>query len=98
MQAKRDGYRDAQRVFTLPKEATMTLSMDATGGTLSLVTTPAGLSFSVDGQDQARKTPVNIPLTVGMHKVQVTRGTDKQEFTVEIRDGVVTQRSLEWAQ
>ncbi|MEQ1947072.1 MAG: protein kinase [Bryobacteraceae bacterium] len=96
--AKRDGYRDSQRVFTLPKDTALSLQLDAMGGTLSLVTTPAGLSFAVDGQEQSRKTPVSIPLSVGNHRVQVSRGSDKQEFTVEIRDGVVTQRSLEWGQ
>ena len=67
-------------------------------GTLSLMTTPAGLTVIIDGQEQARKTPADFSLPVGEHRVQVLRGTEKQEFTALIRDNVVSQKSIEWAQ
>ena len=74
------------------------MNLETTAGTLSLVTNPPGLSVLIDGQEQSRKTPANFTLSVGDHKVQVNRGNDKQEFVVQIRDGVVSQKSVDWGQ
>jgi serine/threonine protein kinase len=95
---KHQGYREAQRVFSLPNEPGLIVSLEATLGTLSLTTSPAGLTVFIDGQEQARKTPANFPLSVGEHRVQVNRGNEKQDFSVDIRDGVVSQKSIDWGQ
>jgi hypothetical protein len=93
---KNAGYREAQRVFTLPNDPGLIVNLEATAGMLSLVTNPAGLTVIIDGQEQARKTPANFPLPVGEHRVQVLRGSEKQEFTAEIRDNVVSQKNIDW--
>ena len=93
---RHDGYRDVQRAFNLPDETELILTMAARTGILSLVSTPPGLGIFVDGQEQPRKTPASLSLTVGSHRVQIVKGTDKQDFTVDIRDGVFTERSVEW--
>jgi hypothetical protein len=90
------GYREAQRVFNLPSDPGLIVNLEATMGTLSLVTKPAGLEVIIDGQQQARKTPADFPLSVGEHHIQVLRGAEKQEFTAQIRDNVVSQKSIEW--
>ena len=95
---KNQGYRETQRVFTLPNEPGLIVNLEATSGTLSLVTNPAGLTVVIDGQEQARKTPANFALSVGDHRVQVLRGAEKQEFTAAIRDGVVSQKNIDWGQ
>jgi len=92
------GYREAQRVFNLPSEPGLIMSLEASMGTLSLVTKPAGLAVIIDGQEQARKTPADFSLSVGEHRIQVLRGAEKQEFTAQIRDNVVSQKSIEWGQ
>ena len=92
----RTGYREAQRVFSLPNDPGLIVNLEATSGTLSLVTNPAGLTVIIDGQEQARKTPANFSLPVGEHRVQVLRGAEKQEFTAQIRDNVVSQKSIDW--
>ena len=90
------GYREAQRVFNLPNEPGLIVNLDAAMGTLSLVTKPAGLTVIIDGQEQSRKTPADFTLPVGEHRIQVLRGAEKQEVTVQIRDSVVSQKSVEW--
>ena len=90
------GYREAQRVFNLPNDPGLIMNLEATMGTLSLVTKPAGLAVIIDGQEQTRKTPADFPLSVGDHHIQVVRGAEKQEFTAQIRDNVVSQKSIEW--
>jgi len=95
---KSPGYREAQRVFSLPSEPGLIVNLEAAAGTLSLVTNPPGLTVVIDGQEQARKTPANFTLPVGDHRVQVLRGTEKQEFTAQIRDNVVSQKNIDWGQ
>ena len=92
------GFRDAERVFFLPADATLSMNLEAATGTLSLATVPAGLTVLIDGQEQASKTPSNFTLPVGQHRVDVLRGNEKQSFGANIRDGVVSQKSIEWAQ
>ena len=93
---KNAGYREAQRVFTLPNDPGLIVNLEATAGMLSLVTNPAGLTVIIDGQEQTRKTPANFSLPVGEHRVQVLRGSEKQEFTAQIRDNVVSQKNIDW--
>jgi tRNA A-37 threonylcarbamoyl transferase component Bud32 len=93
---RHDGYRETQRVFTLPNDPGLIVSLEATMGTLNVVTNPAGLAIVVDGQEQARKTPASMSLPVGQHRVQVLKGSEKQEFVIEIRDGVLSQKNIDW--
>ncbi|MDP8988782.1 MAG: protein kinase [Acidobacteriota bacterium] len=95
---KNAGYREAQRVFTLPSDPGLIVNLEETAGTLSLVTNPAGLTVIIDGQEQTRKTPANFSLAVGEHRVQVLRGAERQEFTAQIRDNVVSQKNIDWGQ
>jgi hypothetical protein len=93
---RRNGYRDVQRVFTLPDDPGLIVNLVALTGILNLVSTPPGLVIFVDGQEQARKTPASVSLPVGTHRVQIVKGSEKQDFSVEIRDGVFTERSVDW--
>jgi hypothetical protein len=63
---------------------------------LSVITNPPGLAMVVDGREQGRRTPVSLSLPVGEHRVQVLKGSEKQEFVVDIRDGVVSQKNIDW--
>jgi serine/threonine-protein kinase len=90
------GYRDVQRVFNLPEDPGVIINMIPQTGVLSVVSTPAGLTIVVDGQEQSRKTPASLALPVGAHRVQIVKGSEKQEFSVEIRDGILTERNIDW--
>lgn len=94
--ARREGFRETQRVFSLPNDPGLIVNLEATSGTLMLATNPPGLTIIVDNQEQARKTPASLTLSVGQHRVQVMKGSERQEFTVEIRDGVISQKNIEW--
>jgi len=93
---RHEGYRDVQRIFNLPDDPGLIVNMVPQTGILSLVSTPAGLAIVVDGQQQGRKTPASISLPVGSHRVQILKGGEKQEFTVDVRDGVLTERNINW--
>ena len=82
----------------MPRDAGLIVDLAKQMGSLSLITNPPGLTVLVDGKEQPQKTPANLSLTVGAHHVQVVKGEDKQEFTVDIRDGLLSSKFIEWTQ
>jgi len=90
------GYRNSERIFTLPDEPGLIVNLEGATGTLSVVTNPARLTIFIDGQEQSQKTPASFSLSAGTHHVQVVRGSEKQDFDVDIHDGGVTQKNVIW--
>jgi serine/threonine protein kinase len=95
---QRAGYRDQHRIIEIPRDAGLIVDLAKQMGSLSLITNPPGLTVLIDGKEQAQKTPANLSLSVGAHHVQVMKGTEKQEFTVDIRDGALSSKVIEWTQ
>ncbi len=95
---QRAGYRDAHRIIDVPRDAGLIVDLAKQMGSLSLITKPPGLTVLVDGKEQPQKTPANLTLSVGAHHVQVMKGEEKQEFTVDIRDGLLSSKFIEWTQ
>jgi serine/threonine-protein kinase len=92
------GYRDARRIIEVPRDAGSIVDLSKQMGSFSLITNPPGLTVIVDGQEQAKKTPANLSLSVGTHRVEVMKGTEKQEFTIDIHDGLLSSKTLDWTQ
>ena len=82
----------------MPRDAGLIVDLAKLMGSLSLITNPPGLTVIVDGKVQAQRTPANLSLAIGTHRVQVMKGTEKQEFTVDIRDGLLSSKFIEWTQ
>jgi hypothetical protein len=92
------GYREERRIIETPEDTGLIVDLKRATGTLTLLSEPAGLTVQVDGQEQSKKTPVSLILTVGQHQIRVTDGTRKQDFAVDVRDGVLVSRTVEFAQ
>jgi serine/threonine-protein kinase len=93
-----EGYRDAIRIIEVPRDGGLIVNLEKMSGTLSVTTTPAGLTVLVDGQEQPRKTPALFMLNPGTHQVTVIKGTEKQSFSIDIHDGSTVVRTLDWSQ
>jgi len=96
--ARHSGYRDAQRIIDIPRDTGLIVDLAKMAGMLSVISTPPGLTVMVDGLEQPQKTPASLTLSVGQHRVQVIKGNDKQEFTVDIRDGLLSSKIIDWTQ
>jgi serine/threonine-protein kinase len=94
--ARHAGYRDGLRIIEIPRDAGLIVDLEKLMGTLSLITNPPGLVVYIDGKEQAQRTPANLRLAVGAHRVQVVKGADKQEFTVDILDNALSTKTVEW--
>ena len=95
---RRAGYREVQRIIEIPRDTGLIVDLQRSTGTLSLLSTPAGLTVFVDGQQQPRKTPVTLNLAAGQHQIRISDGTHNQDFSVDVRDGVLVTRNIEMAQ
>jgi hypothetical protein len=96
--AQHPGYRDAHRIIEVPRDGGLIVDLAKQMGSLSLITNPPGLTVIVDGKEQPQKTPANLNLAIGPHRVQVMKGAEKQEFTIDIRDGLLSSKFIEWTQ
>jgi serine/threonine protein kinase len=89
------GFRDERRIIDIPQDTGLIIDLQRPTGTLSLISQPAGLTVLVDGRLQSQKTPVSLTLPVGQHQIRVTDGTRSQDFSVDVRDGVLVARTVE---
>jgi serine/threonine-protein kinase len=93
-----EGYRPSQRILEVPGETSVNLVLTQMSGTLSLVTNPPGLTALIDGREQPGKTPLNLRLPAGRHRVEVVRDGQRQQVMVDIADGALTSQTIEWRQ
>ena len=94
--ARHAGYRDANRIIDIPQDTGLIVDLARASGILSLISQPPGATVWVDGQEQGRKTPSSLNLPAGTHHIQVMSGTRKQEFTIEVHDGSIISRTVEF--
>jgi hypothetical protein len=90
------GYREAQKIINIPNDTGLIVDLVPMTGTLNLITNPAGLTVVVDGREHSQKTPVSLVLPVGLHRVQVVKGGERQELQVELSDGQFLSKTISW--
>jgi len=90
------GFRETQKIITIPNDTGLIVDLVPMTGTLNLVTDPAGLTVVIDGRENAQKTPVSLTLPVGSHKIQVIKGSERQELQVDLSDGQFLSKTISW--
>jgi hypothetical protein len=90
------GFRDIQKIITIPNDTGLIVDLVAMSGTLNLITNPPGASVLVDGREQAQKTPLSLALPVGPHKIQLVKGNERQELDVDLSDGQFISKTVSW--
>ncbi|MFL6417454.1 MAG: serine/threonine-protein kinase [Bryobacteraceae bacterium] len=89
------GFDTARRIFTVPEEKQLSVTMSPSRGVLLVLTEPAGSMVTVDGK-QYGVTPLNLRLPIGTHQLVVTNGAGRHEENVEIENDQITTRSFRW--
>ena len=90
------GFRETQKIITIPNDTGLIVDLVPTSGTLNLISNPPGLSVLIDGREQTQKTPLSVALPVGPHKVELVKGTERQEFQVDLSDGQLVSKTISW--
>ncbi|MBZ5603241.1 MAG: protein kinase [Acidobacteriia bacterium] len=96
--ARHTGYRDAHRIIEIPRDTGLIVDLARATGMLTLISDPPGMSIVIDGQEQPQKTPARLVLAEGQHQVQVGHNGRTKQFTVDIRDGALVERTIELSQ
>ncbi|MEN6605224.1 MAG: protein kinase [Bryobacteraceae bacterium] len=95
LSATLQGYNTGMRVFEVPKESGLFMSLARAGGTLIVKTTPPGATIFINGQARPEKTPAMVPLAPGRYKLSVSLAgynNDYQDITV--RDGATLEANF----
>jgi len=90
------GYRDLQKIINIPNDTGLIVDLVPMTGTLNLLTDPPGLTVMIDGREHPQKTPVNVTLPVGPHRIQVVKGAERQELQVDLSDGQFVSKTISW--
>lgn len=89
------GYGVARKIFQVPSDANVFISLSKSMGTLLVTSEPSGVRVSVDGADYGR-TPKTLHLPVGSHRLILSDGSRRHEETIEIEPEVMLARSFRW--
>ncbi len=84
--AQLDNYETTNKIFNLPADSKLNVSLRRQTGTVAVSSSPAGALIVVDGIEYPEKTPTMLTLPVGKHKVTVTipgRGEKSREFNID---------------
>jgi serine/threonine protein kinase len=96
--AQLDKYESANKIFQLPAEAQLNLTLRRQTGTVAVSSNPTGAQILVDGVEHPEKTPAILTLPVGRHKVTVTlpgRGEKSRDMNIE--DGAQLDYSVNFS-
>jgi serine/threonine protein kinase len=90
------GFRETQKIITIPNDTGLIVDLVPMTGTLHLITDPPGLTVVIDGREHPQKTPVSLTLPVGPHKVEVVRGSERQDLQIDLSDGQFLSKTISW--
>ena len=86
--AETPGYAMAQRVFTVPDESTLYISLQKRTGALVVTSNPSSATIQIDGKN-AGLTPATLHLTPGQHAVRLVNGSQHFDTSVNVvADGI----------
>ncbi len=95
LSAELDGFGTAKKIFSVPAENSIFVTLAKSMGVLLVTSEPSRTSVAVDGRSYG-STPVKITLPAGRHHLSLSDGARRHDETIEIdADGMVA-RSFRW--
>jgi serine/threonine-protein kinase len=95
LEAKSWGTAVERRIFNVPNDAEVTVTLASSVGTLLVSSSPPGALVLVDGADRGN-TPATIRLAAGSHRISVINGNHRSDDTVQIENDTLTTRNYQW--
>jgi serine/threonine protein kinase len=91
-------YKTEMRIFYVPNDSAVSVTLEKRKGTLEINSTPPGATVTIDGAEYPQKTPVMIPLVIGKHTVVVSiPGKPAYSQTFEMRSEATINLQPSWA-
>ncbi|MGI9071133.1 MAG: protein kinase domain-containing protein [Bryobacteraceae bacterium] len=96
MLAQLNGYTDARRIFTVPEDNSVFVTLTQSMGVLIVTSSPSGASIFVDGKNYGH-TPSTLHLPAGRHTLALVNGPLRHEETIEIQSDGLAARDFRFA-
>lgn len=93
--AELPGYDLARRIFTVPENDSVFISLTKSMGVLMINSEPSTATVIVDGTN-CGQTPVTVHLPAGAHHVMLINGARQHEETVVIQNEGFAARTIRW--
>ncbi len=93
--ASLNGYSLSRRIFTIPEDTSVFISLTKEVGVLLVTSEPPGATVIVDGRNYG-PAPQTLHLSPGPHKLVLQRGPQEHEETVEIEPDSFVARGIRW--
>ncbi len=95
MEVYLNGYAVARRIFTVPNDTSLFVTLAKSMGVLVVTSTPPGATIFVDGKDYGH-TPSTLHLATGTHTLQLVNGPLRHEETVVIQNDAFAARDYQF--
>ncbi len=89
------GYAVAKRIFVLPELSSLYIPLIQSTGVLVLSSIPSGSSVTIDGKAYGQ-TPATLHLSSGLHRILLSRGTQRHQETLNIEPDSFQVRTVRW--
>ncbi len=93
--AELPGYDFARRIFTVPQDESVFISLTKSTGVLMITSEPSRATVIVDGTN-CGQTPVTIHLPAGAHHLMLMNGARQHEETVMVQNAGFAARTIRW--
>lgn len=92
--ATKEDYRRTLRIFESPSSSEISMALERMTGSVFVRSNPPGAAVSVDGQRRSERTPAMLILPIGSHSIEVEHEGTRQQETVQVKDGAITNISI----
>jgi serine/threonine protein kinase len=89
------GYSLARRIFNVPEDNTVFVSLSKSMGVLVVTSVPSGSEIVVDGKSYGR-TPATLHLAAGTHRLQLSNGVQEHEEMLDVQSDGMDARNIRW--
>ncbi|MBY0502920.1 MAG: protein kinase [Bryobacteraceae bacterium] len=94
-----EGFTSRTERFETPTQDSVMSRLDANTGTVFVDSNPSGASIRVDGKEVSAKTPTQLVLPAGKHKLDFSKdGYASQQHDVDVVDGAISRLSIRWSE
>ncbi len=95
LSAELEGFNLARRIFNVPEDDSVFVSLTRSLGVLLVTSEPGSAEILVDGKDYGR-TPASLHLTPGSHQLVLVNGNRQHEETILIQNDGFVARTIRW--
>jgi len=92
-----EGHRQELRIFEMTGPREIFLNLTRQTGTVRVETTPPGAQIILNGQVRQETTPATLVLPAGKYEIQVVKNGQKDQQSIELKEGALLRVSFQFS-